>query len=252
MTQTVVAIITVIADLINHSPDPRKKGSCVDTDGENELNAGYTPDKQYFGRGEHGMQEWAPFLEIHERACHTCQSVRRRCHVISGNASRDVKIENVGQMGITDYSIRLTTPPWEAATTQEFVLKYFLAGRYPDVLLLFLPFHHHLETDLDTALELLLHYKGLVDKHIPSDTKVFFLPTHGTFDTTQSDEKIDHLNHVLYNAMEKDMLDPDANRYGVYRSLPDLSVSKRLAGSRLSYGQDLVPDCNVNVLGDLL
>ena len=220
----------VITDLMNESPDPRTRGSCVDTDGEKMLNAGFTPDKDYFGRGDHGMQDWAPFVDIQDRKCRTCQSVRRRCHVNSGNASRNVKIEHVSQMKIIDDSVIVNKLPWNATTTQEFMLKYVLAGRYPDVLLLFLPFHHH-KPDINNGPELMIirenlrYFKSLVDKHVPSDTKVFFLPSHATSTKDPLLNKINKMNHILYEVLEKDMLVPGTNRYG-FIDLFKISMSR--------------------------
>ena len=217
----------VITDLLNESPDPRERGSCVDMDGEKMLNDGFKPDKSYYGRGEqHVMQDWAPFVDIHDRKCRTCQSVRRRCHVNSGNASRDVKIEHVSQMKIIDDSVIVNKLPWNTTTAQEFMLKYFLAGRYPDVLLLFLPFHHHRDTTLEDVRSQVIYFKGLVDKHVPSSTKVFFLPSH---DTSRDDAQLNHFNqmsHALYEILEKDMLNPDTNRYG-FIDLFEVSMSRQ-------------------------
>ena len=197
-----------------------RTGTCIKKDAERSLEHGFKPDKQYFTNGN---QDWAKFVEIGKRKCRSCRSALFTCNVTSDQVSRDVSIEHVSQMAIIDTSIQLNASDWLASTSQEFMLKYFLAGRYPDVMILFLPFHHTVfEEDFHVALEQLRSFKALVDKHVPSRTKVFFLPAHNVWHKPGKPgkgEAIRRLNHALYVMMESDMLQPGSNRYGFLDSL---------------------------------
>ena len=190
--------------------DFRDAGTCVQEGNEEKIDGGYTPDKQYYARRN---QTWSKYLEIKKRDCHSCLSNQCACHVTSGKKSRDINIEYLSQKAIIDTSIKLNNSDWQASTSQEFMFKYFLKDRYPDLLLIFFPFHHCLRKTIDEAIDQLKLLKHLVDNYVPSSTKVFFLPTHHTSKTEQDGAML-ALNQALYRILEDDMLQPKTNRYG--------------------------------------
>ena len=201
--------------------DLREAGTCVRQAVERTRHKGFEPDSEYFTRNE----PWGPFLEIQNRTCRTCLSEKKTCNVTSGGTTRAVHIENVHQDAIIDISLRLNHSPWLASTTQQFMMKYFLAGRYPDILMLFLPLHHAIEKDFNVSLKQLRLFRDIVKKHVPRHTKVFFLPAHTVFKYTVHSETVRRLNHALYDMMETDMLNPAANIYG-FIDLLDISIPR--------------------------
>ena len=55
--------------------------------------------------------------------------------------TRDIRVEYIPLTSIIDDSVTITAnSKWIAPTSQEFYFKYFLRNRYPDLLLVFLPF----------------------------------------------------------------------------------------------------------------
>ena len=193
-----------------NATDFRKAGTCVQEGSEEKIDGGYTPDKQYYARRNH---TWSKYLEIRKRDCHSCISNLCVCHVTSGKKSRDVNIEYLSQKAIIGGSIKLNKSVFRVSSSQEFMLKYYLEDRYPDLLLLFLPFHHCIHKTIDEYVDQLKLLKQLVDEHVPSSTKVFFLPAHHTIKPGYTETMLP-LNQALYSLLEEDMLNPETNRYG--------------------------------------
>jgi hypothetical protein len=106
------------------------------------------------------------------------------------------------------------------------MLKYFMQGRYPDLLIIFLPFNHAFGRGLSYYIGQMKTFKGLVDKYVPRTTKVFLIPAFKEFssrytklkdhriNTLQRFEAIWLLNHALFGVTESNLLSPDTNRYG--------------------------------------
>jgi len=56
---------------------------------------------------------------------------------------------------------------------QEFLLKYYLHGRYPDLLIIFPPFNHEKNTETSASLTVRLQYfLSLMDLYLPNNVEV--------------------------------------------------------------------------------
>ena len=56
---------------------------------------------------------------------------------------------------------------------QEFLLKYYLRGRYPDLLIIFPPFNHDKKSQTSSSLAIRLKYFiDLLDLYLPASTRV--------------------------------------------------------------------------------
>jgi len=56
---------------------------------------------------------------------------------------------------------------------QEFLLKYYLRSRYPDLLIIFPPFNHDKTAETSSTLAIRLQYfLSLMDLYLPNDVEV--------------------------------------------------------------------------------
>jgi len=56
---------------------------------------------------------------------------------------------------------------------QEFLLKYYLHSRYPDLLIIFPPFNHEKNAETSSSLAIRLQYfLSLMDLYVPDDVEV--------------------------------------------------------------------------------
>ena len=207
----------------------RKGGACKGVSHEAILSKGFFPDKEYYAPGN---EEWAKYVNVQRRKCRTCLGKRHQCHVSSDGQSRDIKTEHISWLYTIDATITIpdnvtNSSSWSAPTSQEFYFKYFLKGRYPDVMVLFMPFHHSPDFDLklDVHIQQLKMLQILVNKYIPRTTRVFYIPTDNEVDKRyrkpyprrnglRRNDLIDLLNKALYGILEADFLDARSGRYG--------------------------------------
>ena len=197
-----------------HRPDFKAEHTCVHMGETRKLHREPVGDELHSSHDDHN--ETSRFVEIGMRECPNCVSERWNCHVTSDDTSRDVQIHHVRQDSVID-SIKLNTSDWDASTTQELMLKYSIKEISPDLLILFLPARQllaYMGEPLDAIIRQLELLKTLVDKYVPSNTKVFFLTISDKFTSIEMSEKLSRFNHALYELTERDMLRPGSNRYG--------------------------------------
>jgi hypothetical protein len=211
---------------------------------ERKINRGFLADKNYFNTGNNS---WSKYVEAKRRLCRTCASKAVTCHVTDSGKSRDIAVEHVTLMHLIDTSIRIQTNKSElsAPTTQEFYLKHYFTNRYPDVIIIFPPFNHMKFSSTSQNRRELKQFKFLVDKYVPSSTKIFYIPTFSEFENRRKDKtyfnkkyhgalavpKILWLNHKLFQILERDLMNESSNIYGFFDMF---SISK----SRESWSTD--------------
>ena len=205
----------------------------------------FTPDVPYFARSR---GSWTKYLQSNLRHCAKCRGIQTECNMQLKSGEHRVLLESIASTNILDDSVQLQISNYTevkpdiywALTSQELVLRYFLNGRYPDIFIIFLPFNHAKLMNSDRIKLDIKYFKGLVDMYIPKSTKIFYMTTPGEFEGRRklkiwkrrkfekmlATEKINKLNHVLYDAVEGDLLS-DGRTFGFY----DLLEASRTRGN---------------------
>ena len=214
--------------------------NCTCAAREDILDDGFIPDRAYFALED---KPWADFVKVKRRTCRTCYSRRYECDMQSDDTSHEVTLEHISQTQVIDEMVTIegndTHSKWIATTSQEFYFKYFLNGRYPDLLIVFLPFNHAARHSLDMNMDQIREFKRIIDKYLPMSTKVYFVPATSEFDEKYKkdsqreriqglhrNDRLEFLNRVLFGVMEDDFLDATSNRYGF---VDVFTISKHLA-----------------------
>ena len=67
------------------------------------------------------------------------------------------------------------------------------------------------------------YFKMLTDLYIPVTTKIFYIPASAEFEgeivKNSTTDEIDTLNHLLYDMLEGELIDPDSRVYGFIDTL---------------------------------
>ncbi len=209
---------------------------------------GFLPDKEYFTREM--PEKVAKFVTAKFRFCSGCASRLHRCGFDYKNNSYSLEVEHLAQTMILDDSLQLTYPSYKDAaislnkvwsiTSQEFVFRYYLKDKHPDVFLIFLPFAHAKHNIHLSRLPMEIEYfKKLVEEYLPNTTKLFYFPSYGEFEQARNGsnwsnhlfegmlarEKIDKMNRVLYKVLEEDLLKPGGRYFGFF-DLIDVSQDR--------------------------
>jgi hypothetical protein len=207
---------------------------CSSTDEEN-IPAHFKPDIDYFAKSK---ANWTNFIQTNIRHCFACHARQDSCNISIDSGQTRLHLEQIVATQILDDSLQLQFEQYPdvkvdelwALTSQELILRYFLGDRYPDILVIFLPFNHaklmHTRrVTLDVAF-----FKGLVELYVPRTTRVFYMTTaaeveekrrrpewiNRTFENMLATEKIAHLNHVLYDMLEDLLVNDQSRTFGFY------------------------------------
>ena len=221
----------------------RMIGGCGKIRAEHLLSGGFVPDKSYF---EHQLPaKVIEYLKVKFRFCKGCASALSQCKFDKNL----VNFEHLAQTMILDNSLSLEFPSSDQAhqvmkdvwalTSQELLFRYYMKNHYPDILLIFLPFVHAKHNIALSRLPAEVNYfKSLVDEYVPNSTKVFYIPAysefiHGkpaawadrAFEGLSASSKINKMNGILYDILEKDFMNPESKRYGFF-DMFDVSRSR--------------------------
>jgi hypothetical protein len=122
---------------------------------------------------------------------------------------------------------------YKAETSAEFFFKIYLQNKYPDVMLIFLPFNHIHNLDISPAE--MSYFHALVKLYIPRTTKVFYMPAFSEFDEAKKLywkkkkfgalpgwQRIDKLNHIMYDVIKDDVMNASSGIYS-FLDLVDMS-----------------------------
>ena len=206
------------------------RASCRNVKSEHLLQNGFLPDRAYFE--PHIPKEVMQFVKIKFRFCSGCAGREATCKTSA--SSLPIKFEHLPQTMILDDSIQITFPEYHNAskvldsiwsiTSQEFVFRYFLKDRYPQVFIIFLPFVHARQNmKLERVKMEIQYYKSLVEQYFPSTTKLIYFPAYSEFESARAkgywkgrryegmlaSEKIKKMNDILYEILEPDLLRDD-------------------------------------------
>jgi len=73
---------------------------------------------------------------------------------------------------------------YRADTYQEYILKYYLKGEYPDLLIVIPPFSHDKKSETSDSLGIRLRYfVALLDLYLPASTSVYWIPSFREFES---------------------------------------------------------------------
>ena len=203
------------------------RATCRNVKSEHLLQNGFRPDRAYFE--PHIPKEVMQFVKTKFRFCSGCAGREATCK--TSTSSLPIKFEHLPQTMILDDSIQITFPDYHNAskvldniwsiTSQEFVFRYFLKDRYPQVFIIFLPFVHAKHNmKLERVKMEIQYYKSLVEQYFPSTTKLIYFPAYSEFDSARAkgywkgrryegmlaSEKIKKMNDILYEILEADLL----------------------------------------------
>ena len=208
--------------------------SCNKVRTEELKEKGFVPDIGYYST--YVPKEVIKFVQTQFRFCSGCRGVQMNCYgdSIQQNASGLlIKFEHLPQTMILDDSVQITFPGYNQAakivdriwsiTSQEFIFRYFLHDRYPQVFLIFLPFIHAKNNMKIKRLKMeILYFKSLVEQYFPNTTKLVYMPAYSEFDSTRggywknrrfegllASQKIKKMNDILYEILEPDLLRND-------------------------------------------
>ena len=204
---------------------------------EKSVGGGFYPDEKYFS--SQLPPHVAKLLRTKGRFCHGCSCFLQSTKLTVSNKTYTFNIEHIAHTMILDHTLDIVYPFGEeglrvpdnvwVTTAQELIFRYYLQDRYPDVFIVFLPFSHVKRHLLLHRLQMELKYfKSLIEEYIPRTTKVIYMPAYGEFEEARKSrewknrlfenmlatEKIDKMNHVLYDVLESDLLDPKGRVYG--------------------------------------
>ena len=141
--------------------------------------------------------------------------------------------------------MKATVAKYYAQSSVEFFFKYYLSGRYPDVMIVFLPFNHVKFIDLRRVRIDIVSFHALVKLYIPRSTKVFYMPSFAEFEEPRKGsfwmnkrvdgllawQRINILNQILYDVIKDDLFNATS---GIYSFLDLLDMSK----DRLKWNRD--------------
>ena len=209
---------------------------CRTTRKERSLHDGVVPDTAYY---KSKNQSWDRYLHVRYRYCRGCPSTTARCRVSGRNnpTSVIVRLEHLALTMILDDSLQLYVPldgprmeryKYRALTAAEFLLRYYLMERPPDLLVVFLPFDHVKNLPLAQSRADILYFHTMVRMYTSHDTKVFYMPSFGEFESRRADarfvnrtyegrlatDQIRALNHILYEVIRDDLVRSDTNVFG--------------------------------------
>ena len=190
------------------------------------------PDLSYFMTNLNSSLRNA--VKLNNPTCSTCGGIITECQFSQYDAGKkySISLEHIPIFNVIDETIQLLDELNNTivSTTQEFILRYYLEGRYPDLLIIFLPFHHAKFNKVETVRSNIHLLRSLVHKYVPLTTKVFLIPTHGEFESTRTNTKYKHrkfhgflannliykLNHILFNVFKDDFIDDNNNICGFF------------------------------------
>ncbi|KAK2166061.1 hypothetical protein LSH36_43g08035 [Paralvinella palmiformis] len=235
---------------------------------ERIINNGTQPDLAYYTKGSHEYL-YEKILTTHHRYCRGCGASNGKClwqtstgldnASISGDSghhskSAHIKLEHLPMTMILSTSLRFLILPetfrdkktsswiynYFAQSSAEFYFKYYLDGRYPDVLLVFLPLNHVKFLDARRVQLDIKTFHALLKMYIPRSTKVFYMPSFMEFERTRKNtfwnnklvdgllawQRIDRLNRILYDVIEEDLLNVSSGIYSFF-DLIDMSKDRQ-------------------------
>ncbi len=212
----------------------RKFFRCSVTRREEMEADGYIPDRNYFSRGNATLKS---FMVTQERFCHHCRSEEWTCKPPGNSRSNDVIVEHISTSAVIDTSLRLRVPRsrWQrehggrygynvwAETFQEYLLRYYIKNKPPDIFLMVPPFNHAKNINSIERTKVDLRFlRDLLDVFLPKESKIIWMPSFMEFESKRvnipywinatSDgnmlawEKLDQLNHVLYDVISDQLV----------------------------------------------
>ena len=127
-------------------------------------------------------------------------------------SAEDIKKQNLENMTYTEYIFK----------------RYFKKRGFPDILLMYPPFHHTiLQSNVTTAKREIADYQNLVKSSVPNTTKVFWMTAITQFDDRKkkewqnrtyqglkANEKISILNHFLFDGLQKNIISNGSSMFG--------------------------------------
>jgi len=207
--------------------------------GENWEASHFKPDKEYYIRDM--PENVARLVKESIRFCSHCSSRLERARFVHANKSYQLIAEYIAVTNILDDSLQIVFPSFDvgnrimgdvwAITMQELVFRYYLKDKNPDVFLIFLPFAHAKRNMALSRLPMeIKYYIGLLEEYLPKTTKLVFMTSYGEFETARTNmywknrlfdgllarEKIDRMNHVLYEVIKDDLLKEDGRYFGFF------------------------------------
>jgi Pyruvate/2-oxoacid:ferredoxin oxidoreductase delta subunit len=244
--------------------------TCRQLDIENLLWGGFLPDKRYFTKGrDHEIYE--NVLNVHYRFCSGCGARNGQCTWekaevgVDSTNDTDVFLPRLGSTVTQHFPITMiletavsvlvpfdlykghnySLSKYEADTSPEFFFKLYLENKYPDVMLIFLPFNHiATKHHLQKAPAEIKYFHALVKLYIPRTTKVFYMPAFSEFEAKKNEhwrnrtvdglsglKRMDKLNHILHDVIKDDVTNASS---GIYSFLDLVDMSR----DRLSWSTD--------------
>ena len=209
-------------------------GNCTEIKKENKPR--FQPDATYFKNGKHIDQA---YIKTHLRDCSKCESKLVICSV-TDNIQVHVEyiaMEFLLDTEITTYRIYHNAkdcPPghqcFQSNTYQEFILRQYLAGRYPDILLVCLNTHDHMRKSMPVLRADMRYLLNLIQYIVPKTTDVVFfteiedyLPRkpapwrkvifEGGYGTT---EHVSLVNKYLFETLQPAIGELDSNIHGFF------------------------------------
>jgi hypothetical protein len=156
---------------------------------ENLSSSKFLPDKEYFtSEIDVSVRD---FVKVQYRFCGGCAGSEVLCS--DDGTTSAVRFEHIAQTMILDDTIHLSFPDahnphirldkiW-SITSQEFIFRYFMKDRYPQILLIFLPFVHAKHNlKLDRVAMEIQYFKSLVEYYVPNTTKLIYMPSYSEFE----------------------------------------------------------------------
>ncbi len=205
---------------------------CASTRQERMDNRGYTPDRNYFSRENSSL---AAMLRVSKRSCHTCASREIRCEIDTlenallrnRNNKTGVILEQIAMSKIIDRSITLksnasnTSDP--SRTFQEYIFRNYFKSRSPDILVIFLPFNHaKMHGPIANLTRDIQLFVNILEMNLGNRTSIFWMPAFREFEGFRRGikryegllawQKIDRLNHVLYDVIKSRLTLRSASR----------------------------------------
>ena len=173
---------------------------------------------------------------IKDRTCSTCNSELNKCILPPSSPyysllPHEIEMEYLSMTLVTLDAITLRD---EKITQQEFLLKYYLKDRYPQLLFIGATFTHDKRKPFDFVQKCLEHFISVVDENVPKSTKVmwFDAAAHNgisynncpilfnmrVFDMEyelRGNEKLEMLNHLMFYILKDKLMDEKSNNYAM-------------------------------------
>lgn len=181
------------------------------------------------------------------RNCH-CPATMMLCGINNSSSEDEIKLEYIGASSVRDASIGFNHEEIhthynvsEVRTFTDFLFKmYFQQTRYPDLMLLFVPFSHDKRSPfLLNTHKAIVKMSNYLVSHKPSHTEVYFMPTPSEFEEKRTvrkyryakysgllaTDRIYKMNRLLFHGLQSVLLNSSYKIYG-FMNMVNVSATK--------------------------